>query len=112
VVECEWCEAMQDVENEELLVYVDDVLAVFDASRFSTCGDGDVVLAPRAHITTLTDLPAGAMADVLAVLRRLTMDLDGSDEVGHIEPHVVADPGAGHIHFHVAPLPPSDEAVP
>ena len=66
---------------------------------------GHVLLVPRAHVETLADLPAGAVAGLFAVVQRLSravpaaMDAQGS----FVAINNVVSQSVPHLHVHVVP---------
>ena len=93
---CEWLEATLPI------VYEEEAFVVLGPGS-ERCRRNNLTLVPKTHASLLTDLPARAMADVLAGLSKLSLAVRttcGLDDV-EITTHPADISGqGGHVHFH------------
>ena len=82
-----------------------DILGAGDAVAHAN--EMGLTLVPRRHVTTIVDLPAPEMADVLAGLTRATAAMRELSGVDRVEIHTEMDgsaDGQGHVCFRVEPV--------
>ncbi len=105
--DCLFCQIASG-ETEAALVWSDDDLVAFLDIR--PVFKGHVLLAPRAHVVTLPDLPAGLRDPFLAAAQRLaTAMVDGLGAQGSfVAMNNTVSQSVPHLHCHVVPRTKGD----
>jgi histidine triad (HIT) family protein len=98
---CPFCEIIEGTRPAAIVASDDSAVAFLDARPVFK---GHVLVVPRAHVATLTDLPAGAIGPYFTAVQRLAravevgLEADGtfvamnnkvSQSVAHLHTHVV-----------------------
>lgn len=104
---CIFCEIAAGRVKAPVVWETERVTAVLDIDPIH---EGHVLLLPKIHVDSITDLPDEYVTDLVALTRRLVKayaDLYGAPGYG-----VMQNGGAscsfGHFHFHVFPRWPGD----
>jgi histidine triad (HIT) family protein len=99
---CVFCEIVSGNATGHLVHEDDAVIAFLDRAPLIK---GHVLVAPRAHVETLDDLPRELMAPLLSVIQRVSrafqrsLGADGSLTVSNTR----VSQSVPHVHVHVVP---------
>lgn len=90
------------------VAYEDDAHVAFLDTR--PLFEGHVLLVPRDHVATLTDLPPAAVGPLFEVAQRLAAAVrDAQQAVGtFVAMNNVVSQSVPHLHVHVVPRRPKD----
>jgi histidine triad (HIT) family protein len=71
---------------------------------------GHTLVVPRAHVETLTDLPADALAEYFARVQQVTAAVPAATGAAgsFVANNNVVSQSVPHLHFHVVPRNPKD----
>lgn len=99
---CAFCEIVAGTAEGHVVHRDDEVIAFLDRSPLIK---GHVIVAPRAHVETLDDLPPDLIAPVFSVVQRVSrafqrsLGADGSLTVSNTR----VSQSVPHVHVHVVP---------
>lgn len=94
------------------LAFQDDLVVVFPARLQPPRNRGSVLLATRAHISTLYELPDQDLGPLLERVRRTSLSVQkAAGATGSAIRQNNGPPGQeiNHLHFHIAPRFPGDD---
>ena len=103
---CVFCAALSDPEAEPLIVHRG--AACFVILNLFPYNNGHLMVAPRAHVASLTDLGDDQTAAVMTLVRRSLRMLDGvmQPQGFNVGVNIGRVAGAGfpdHVHVHIVP---------
>jgi histidine triad (HIT) family protein len=105
--DCVFCKIIAG-ELAASIVYEDaDHVAFLDARPLF---EGHTLLVPRAHVETLADLPADAVAPFFTLTQRLAVAIpQAMDATGtFVAMNNIVSQSVAHLHCHVVPRNPKD----
>jgi histidine triad (HIT) family protein len=100
--DCVFCEIVAGTRAAAIVARDDAAVAFLDARPVFK---GHVLVVPRAHVPTLTELPAGALAPYFAAVQRLARAVEvglGADGTFVAMNNKVSQ-SVAHLHTHVVP---------
>jgi histidine triad (HIT) family protein len=101
-VDCAFCEIVRGTRAAAIVASDDAAVAFLDARPVFK---GHVLVVPRAHVPTLGELPAGALAPYFAAVQRLARAVEvglGADGTFVAMNNKVSQ-SVAHLHTHVIP---------
>ena len=104
---CDFCAVVRGEEPAEIVLSTDDVVAFLDRRPVFK---GHVLVVPREHVETLTDLPDDLLEPVLAAARllagtvRVALGATGS----FVAMNNTVSQSVPHLHVHVVPRTKGD----
>ncbi|MGE7433897.1 HIT family protein [Kitasatospora sp. NPDC001175] len=106
-MECRFCEIVAEPAQVHL-VLADDVAVAFLDRR--PLFPGHVLVVPRQHVETLTDLPRSAVGPFFARVQRVTAAVEkGTGSAGSfVAANNRISQSVPHLHVHVVPRNPRD----
>jgi histidine triad (HIT) family protein len=107
MADCVFCGIVRGEVPAEVVLDDEQVVAFLDRSPLFP---GHVLVVPRAHVVTLTDLPADAVGPLFARVRRLAAALPravGAQGTFVANNNVVSQ-SVAHLHVHVVPRTKGD----
>jgi histidine triad (HIT) family protein len=107
VPDCVFCTIIAG-ELPASVVYEDEDLVAFLDAR--PLFEGHTLLVPRAHVETLADLPADAVAPFFMLTQRLAVAIpQAMDAKGtFVAMNNIVSQSVAHLHCHVVPRNPKD----
>jgi histidine triad (HIT) family protein len=99
---CAFCEIVSGARPAAIVAGDDAAVAFLDARPVFK---GHVLVVPRAHVATLTDLPAGALGPFFAAVQRFARAVEvglGADGTFVAMNNKVSQ-SVAHLHAHVVP---------
>lgn len=105
--DCVFCRIIAGELPGHVVLETDDLVAFLDTRPVFK---GHVLLAPREHVETLPDLPAGLRDPFLAAAQRLAVAVkDGLDAQGSfVAINNTVSQSVPHLHLHVVPRTKGD----
>lgn len=99
---CVFCQIVAEQVPAHLVHRDDGVIAFLDRSPLVP---GHVLVAPRAHVPTLDDLPADQMAPVFELVRRVSVAIQGAlgADGSFVAVNTRVSQSVAHLHVHVVP---------
>lgn len=104
---CDFCAVVRGEESAEIVLSTDDVVAFLDRRPVFK---GHVLVVPREHVETLTDLPDDLLEPVFAAARllagtvRVALGATGS----FVAMNNTVSQSVPHLHVHVVPRTKGD----
>jgi histidine triad (HIT) family protein len=99
---CVFCAIIEGRKPADFVLRQDDVVAFLDARPLFK---GHVLVTPRAHVPTLTDLPDGALAPLFGAVKRVAAAVE--EALGAHGSFVAINnkvsQSVPHLHVHVIP---------
>jgi histidine triad (HIT) family protein len=104
---CVFCGIIGGTTPASIVMQDDDVVAFLDARPLFK---GHVLVAPRAHVVTLDELPAPALPRLFGAVQRLTRALPAAlgAEGTFVANNNVVSQSVPHLHVHVVPRTKGD----
>jgi histidine triad (HIT) family protein len=104
---CTFCEIIAGEQPADVVLATDDVVAFLDRRPVFK---GHVLLVPRQHVHTLTDLPDELVVPLMTATRTLARAVvDGLDAQGSfVAMNNVVSQSVAHLHVHVVPRTKGD----
>jgi len=102
VAGCVFCEIIDGTRPAAIVASEDAAVAFLDARPVFK---GHVLVVPRTHTATLTDLPAGALGPYFAVVQRLAraVEVGLSADGTFVAMNNKVSQSVAHLHTHVVP---------
>jgi histidine triad (HIT) family protein len=99
---CVFCEIVSGARPAAVVARDDAAVAFLDARPVFK---GHVLVVPRAHVATLSDLPAGAVAPYFAAVQRLARAVEAGLEADgtFVAINNKVSQSVAHLHTHVVP---------
>ncbi len=108
--DCIFCRIVA-VELPSVVVYQGDLLIAF--LDINPLADGHLLVVPRDHYATLSDVPADVCASICALLPmlgRTLLSVTGAAGFNVLQNNgAVAGQAVNHVHFHLIPRSDGDE---
>jgi histidine triad (HIT) family protein len=107
VPDCVFCNIISGELSASIVYEDDDHVAFLDARPLF---EGHTLLVPRAHVETLADLPADAVAPFFTLTQRLAVAIpQAMDAKGtFVAMNNIVSQSVAHLHCHVVPRNPKD----
>jgi histidine triad (HIT) family protein len=107
VPDCVFCKIIAGELSASIVYEDDDHVAFLDARPLF---EGHTLLVPRAHVETLADLPADAVAPFFTLTQRLAVAIpQAMDAKGtFVAMNNIVSQSVAHLHCHVVPRNPKD----
>ena len=104
---CVFCGIIEGSTPASIVMRDDDVVAFLDARPLFL---GHVLVAPRAHVETLADLPAAALPKLFAAVQRLERAVVTAcaAQGSFVALNNVVSQSVPHLHVHVVPRTKGD----
>ncbi|USQ77991.1 HIT family protein [Ornithinimicrobium cryptoxanthini] len=104
---CDFCAVVRGEEPAQIVLSTDDVVAFLDRRPVFK---GHVLVVPREHVETLTDLPDDLLKPVFAAARLLAGAVrDALDATGSfVAMNNTVSQSVPHLHVHVVPRTKGD----
>ncbi len=105
--DCVFCKIIAGELPASIVYEDDDHVAFLDARPLF---EGHTLLVPRAHVETLADLPADAIAPFFTLTQRLAVAIpQAMDAKGtFVAMNNIVSQSVAHLHCHVVPRNPKD----
>ena len=105
--DCVFCNIIAGELSASIVYEDDDHVAFLDARPLF---EGHTLLVPRAHVETLADLPADAVAPFFTLTQRLAVAIpQAMDAKGtFVAMNNIVSQSVAHLHCHVVPRNPKD----
>jgi histidine triad (HIT) family protein len=107
VADCVFCGIVAGGSPAFVVTSTDDFFAFLDARPVFK---GHVLVAPRTHLVTLADLPAGQMAPYFTLVQRLSVAVESALGAGgtFVAINNKVSQSVPHLHTHVVPRTKGD----
>jgi histidine triad (HIT) family protein len=104
---CVFCAIIAGTVPASIVMQDDDVVAFLDATPLFK---GHVLVAPRAHVVTLADLPAPSLTPLFAAAQKLSRALPAAlgAQGTFVALNNVVSQSVPHLHVHVVPRTKGD----
>jgi histidine triad (HIT) family protein len=104
---CVFCGIIDGTTPASIVMQDDEVVAFLDATPLFK---GHVLIAPRAHVVTLADLPAPSLPHLFGVVQRMSRAVPAAlgAQGTFVALNNVVSQSVPHLHVHVVPRTKGD----